>query len=249
MSVWFRRTSVARCPGAARGSASPYLRYPLVMAASLPIVLLALATATAAGVAILACASGGGGGDDVYGGGTDDGGGGGDGAGGGPDARTTGDGGHPVEAGCPTACPCGPMGPPSSCTAAMSLGTLTPGQMASASGNIVPATSQAYVSVTFTGNTSPGYHPQIALTTGAMEFAFDVTSDCAGTLLGCDDQTDGGAGLSTWEEYYGDGGDFSNPDAFVPIAPSGNDGGVIVRVYRRTGQAATCNQYTLTVSE
>jgi hypothetical protein len=131
----------------------------------------------------------------------------------------------------------------------MDLGALMPGQMATASGNIVPVGSQAYVTVTFTGNASPGYHPQIALTTGATEFAFDVMSDCSGTVLDCDDQTDAGAGTSTWEEYYDDGGDFSNLDAFVPIPPSGDDGGVVVRVFRRAGQPASCNQYTLTVSE
>ena len=207
------------------------------------IVLLALASAT--GVAVVACANGGGD-DQAYGSGTDDGG---DGAGGGSDATSTGEGGHPLDAGCGSACQCTSTGPPSSCAAAMSLGALQPGQMASASGNIAPAGSQAYVSVTFTGSASQGYHPQIALTMGAMEFEFDVMSDCSGTALTCDDEAGSSSGTSTWEEYYGDGGDFSNPDAFVPIPPSGDDGGVIVRVYRRTGQAATCNKYTLTVSE
>jgi hypothetical protein len=132
----------------------------------------------------------------------------------------------------------------------MDLGVLQPGQMASASGNIVPVGSQAFVSVTFSENATPGYHPQIALTTGGTEFAFEVESDCSGTaVLGCDDLMDAAAGTSTWEEFYGDGGDFSNADAFVPIPPSGNDGGVLVRIYRRPGQPATCNQYTLTVSE
>jgi len=205
------------------------------------IVLLALAAAT--GVTVFACASGGADQANVSG---DDGGG--DGAGGGPDATSTGDGGH-VDAGCGSACQCSPTGPPSSCAAAMDLGVLQPGQMASATGNIVPVGSQAYVSVTFTGNATQGYHPQIALTTGETEFAFDVASDCSGTLLGCDDQSDASSGTSTWEEYYEDGGDFTNADAFVPIPPSGDDGGVIVRVYRRPGQAASCNQYTLTVSE
>jgi hypothetical protein len=45
----------------------------------------------------------------------------------------------------------------------MNLGVLQPGQTASATGNIVPAGSQAFVSVTFTDNAMPGYHPQIAL--------------------------------------------------------------------------------------
>ena len=67
-------------------------------------------------------------GDD--GGGTE---GGGDGAGGGPDATSAGDAGHHVDSGggCPNACPCTAMGPPSTCSAAMDLGVLQPGQMAS----------------------------------------------------------------------------------------------------------------------
>jgi len=208
-----------------------------------------LGTASAAAAAFLACANGGG--DEAYAGGTDDGGGGaGDGPSlsDGPDATSAGDGGGDADGGCGVACQCTPQGPPSSCASAMSLGALQPGQMATASGNIVPAGSQAYVSITFTGNASPGYHPQIALTSGATEFAFDVVSDCSGTLVTCDDQNDGSSGNATWEEYYGDGGDFAN-DAFVPIPPAGNDGGVIVRIYRRTGQPASCNQYTLTASE
>ena len=213
--------------------------------AILAIVLLALASA--AGVAVVACASGGG--DEAYVGTGD--GGDGDGGGGGSDAASTGDGGHPADGGCGAACQCSSMGPPGTCAAAMSLGALQPGQMTSASGNIVPSGAEAWVSVTFTGNTSPSYHPQIALTSGATEFAFDVMSDCSGTVLSCDDEADAGpgSGTATWEEFYGDGGDFSNADAFVPIPPSGNDGGVVVRVYRRTGQPASCNQYTLSVSE
>jgi hypothetical protein len=159
------------------------------------------------------------------------------------DADADGDGGHDVFT-------CTPTGPSNDCTMAMNLGPLMPGQTMSAMGNIATAGGQAFVSVSFTGNATPMYHPQVSLTEGGAEFAFDVLSDCSGTvLLTCADDEGGEAGgYSTWEEFYADGGDFTN-DAFVPIAPSGDDGGVVVRIYRRSGMPLSCNQYALTVSE
>jgi hypothetical protein len=129
---------------------------------------------------------------------------------------------------------------------AMNLGTLMQGQMMTAMGNIATTGGQAYVAVSFTGNLTPTYHPQIALTQGASEFAFDVLSDCNGTVLTCG-EGDAAMGASTWEEFYADA-DFAH-DAFIPIQPTGNNGGVVVRIYRRTGMPLSCNPYTLTVSE
>lgn len=207
-----------------------------------------VSVAGAAG-ATAACANGG---DDTsYVGGGDDGGSGGDATG--ADGTTTmGDGGAQDAASARDVFMCTPMGPSSDCTMAMNLGTLTPGQTSSAMGNIASAGGQAYVAVTFTGNLTPTYHPQIVLAEGGSEFAFDVLSDCSGTVLTCADDDaavdDAGTGTSTWEEFYADGAAFTS-DAFVPIQPSGDDGGVVVRIYRRAGMPLSCNQYALTVSE
>lgn len=211
--------------------------------------LLLLAVAGTAGAAA-ACATGG---DGTYAGGDagGDDGGYGD-AAGGDGASTMGDGGMHGADSARDAFMCTPMGPSSDCTMAMNLGTLTPGQMLSATGNIATAGGQAYVAVTFTGNVTPTYHPQIALSEGGAEFAFDVLSDCTGALLTCPDDEaaadDAGTGTSTWEEFYADGAAFTS-DAFVPIQPAGDDGGVVVRIYRRAGMPLSCNQYALTVSE
>jgi hypothetical protein len=210
-----------------------------------PIHVLLLLGALAAIVAVVACASGGDapvdlgdGGGDEGGIGSGDGGSGGDGG----DATTkTGDG------GCGAACNCSAMGPPSSCAAAMSLGTLSVGQTASATGNLVTTTAEAYVSVSFTDNVNLAYHPTIALTQGASEFAFDVISDCSGSFLECADD-EAGSSATTWEEFYADASD-ADPDVFVPIMPAGDDGGVIIRIHRQSGKSASCNTYQLTISE
>lgn len=216
------------------------------MRASTTLSLIVLAVASVA-AAVVACA---GGSDDYYGGaegGGDDGGGGdgttGDGA--------SGDGGTQTDGSSRDVFNCSPVGPSNMCATAMDLGMLTQGQSMMVNGNIATAGGQAYVAMSFSGNTLPGYHPQIALTMGATEFAFDVLSDCNGATLFCDDE-EAATGMSTWEEFYSDAGDaadFSNVDAFAPIPPSGDDGGVVVRIYRRTGKPLTCNPYVLTVSE
>jgi hypothetical protein len=209
---------------------------------------LSLLFAVAAGTVgvVTACANGG---DDEYTGSGDDGGGGlGDATTDGEAGTTTGDGGmQDGDAGIDVFT-CTAMGPSSDCTMAMNLGTLTPGQMVTATGNIATMDGQAYVAVSFTGNLTPTYHPQIALAEGGSEFAFDILSDCNGTVLMCPDEVDDDAmGSSTWEEFYADA-DFKS-DAFIPIPPAGDDGGVLVRIYRRSGMPITCDQYALTVSQ
>ena len=206
---------------------------------------LSLVFAAVAGAteAVAACANGG---DDTnYAGGNE--GGLGDATTGGDGTATMGDGGTPgIDTGRDVFM-CTPDGPSSDCTTATNLGMLMPGQMMSTTGNIATTGGQAYVAVSFTGNLTPTYHPQIALTQGASEFAFDILSDCNGTVLTCG-EGDAAMGNSTWEEFYADGADFAS-DVFVPIQPTGDDGGVVVRIYRRDGMPLTCDQYALTVSQ
>ena len=201
------------------------------------------AGAAAAGV-VTACANGGD--DDGYTAG-DDGGSGGDATTNGDGPTTTGDGGGTQDGGAGVdVFMCTPVGPPSDCTMAMNLGTLTPGQTATATGNIAMVDGQAFVTVSFTGNVTPTYHPLITFADGGSEFAFDILSDCNGLVLTCDDGD--ASGSTAWEQFYADGADFSS-DAFVPIAPAGDDGGVVIRIYRRDGMPLSCNQYALTVSQ
>lgn len=62
-------------------------------------------------------------------------------------AATMGDGGTRGADATPDVFTCTPAGPSDDCTMAMNLGTLTPGQMLSATGNIATAGGQAYVAV------------------------------------------------------------------------------------------------------
>lgn len=207
---------------------------------------LSLLFAAAAGTAgvVTACANGG----DVssYSGG-DDGGGAGDATiDGGEGSTPTGDGGTQDVGTGVDVFMCTPVGPTSDCTMAMNLGMLTPGQMTTAAGNIATLDGQAFFAVSFTGNATPTYHPLIALADGGSEFAFDILSDCNGVVLTCDDGD--ASGSTTWEEFYADASSFAS-DAFIPIPPAGDDGGVVVRVYRRAGMPLSCNQYALTVSQ
>lgn len=96
---------------------------------------------------------------------------------------------------------CSPSGPATTCASPTNLGSMMPAQTLTSTGNLVPAGQDAYLTVTFNGNTSEDYHPSIALTKGASEFRFDVFSDCNSTTLTCGDQEggddDGGGGAST----------------------------------------------------
>jgi hypothetical protein len=143
--------------------------------------------------------------------------------------------------------------PQTTCASPTNLGSMMPAQTMTSTGNLVPATQDAYLTVTFNGNTSEDYHPSITLTKGASEFLFDVFSDCNSTSLACGD-TDGGpsTGLTTWEVQY-TGGDFNSDaaagtdGAFEPIPAVGAMGTVFVHVYRKTGLPVSCNEYVLTV--
>lgn len=148
---------------------------------------------------------------------------------------------------------CAPSGPPTTCSSPTNLGSLMPTQTKTSTGNLVPAGQDAYLTVTFNGNTSEDYHPSIALTQGASEFLFDVLSDCSGTTLTCGDQDGGPAtGVTTWEVEY-TGGDFNSDaaagtdGAFEPIPPVGDMGTVFVHLYRKSGLPVSCNKYVLTV--
>ncbi len=153
---------------------------------------------------------------------------------------------------------CSASGPPTTCSSPTNLGSLMPAQTMTSTGNLVPLGQDAYLTVTFNGNTSEDYHPSITLTKGASEFLFDVISDCSGTTLPCGDQeaddTEAGAstGLTTWEVQY-TGGDFNSEaaagtdGAFDPIPAVGSAGTVLVHLYRKQGLPVSCNQYTLTV--
>jgi hypothetical protein len=146
---------------------------------------------------------------------------------------------------CSSGCECAASSTSFACVAPTALGTLQVGQTTTYTGNLVPAGQEAYLSVTFAGNTSTSYHPHVALTAGSGEFAFDILVTCQGQAIGCGIEGGSSTGRTDWETYYS-GGDPAS--TFIPIPAVGNGGSVIIHVYRRTGKPVTCNNYTLTVS-
>jgi hypothetical protein len=148
---------------------------------------------------------------------------------------------------CSDGCECTTAGTSSSCVSPSSLGTLQVGQTNTFSGNLVPSGQEAYLSITFAGNTNYSYHPHVVLTTGAAEFAFDALVTCGGSAISCGVEGGNSTNRTDWEEVY-TGGDPNNPPNFNAIPPVGAGGTVIIHVYRRPGLPVSCNGYTLTLS-
>jgi hypothetical protein len=130
------------------------------------------------------------------------------------------------------------------CGNAQGLGTLAVNASASvtATGKLPNNAEADWFAVTFTGNTSLTYHPKITIS-GDTGVVFEVLAGCSATgPMSCTDGTAGG--VTTWEEFYSAGDPNS---AFIPISPVGNSGTVYIKVYRANG-TATCNQFTITVT-
>jgi hypothetical protein len=130
-----------------------------------------------------------------------------------------------------------------SCGAATAQAALALGGTDSAQGLITAAGQEDWLAVTFTSNTSTSFHGHVTFSSNpGNQFVFDIASDCAGTLLSC-----GEAGLcqgkTEWEEYYAQGD--PTGQTWAPI----NIGTVYIRVYRATGDAPTCDQWSLSITE
>jgi hypothetical protein len=154
-------------------------------------------------------------------------------------------------------CECLEVSLPTSCGAPTNLGTLGVGDVPrTMTGNLPVNGEENWFEVVFAGNTNTAYHPTIALTSNpGNAYQFDVYSDCAFRSLSCQVQNPGdvgnSTGLTTWETFYPP----SNPPyntndprggVFTPIPPVGNNGTVLIRVFR-VG-APTCATYTLSIS-
>jgi hypothetical protein len=148
-----------------------------------------------------------------------------------------------------------------SCATATSGGaTVTPGATVTVQGDIPEPTGGDWYTFTFAAppTNSETYHPLITLTTNpSTEFIFDVLSGaCPGTPMTCGVETPAtSSGDTTWEQQYS-ATPAPGPDTtsypvtgshFVPIPALGT---IFVHVYRASTTApATCDQYTLSVSE
>jgi hypothetical protein len=157
-------------------------------------------------------------------------------------------GGHyDIDGTCTDGCECTTSGTSAACLSPSSLGALQVGQTQTFSGNLVPAGQEAYLTITFNGNTNYSYHPHVTMTAGSSEFFFDVLVNCAGAAIACGTEGGNSVNVTDWETSY-TGGDPSQPANFQAIPPVGTNGTVIIHVKRRPGKPVSCNNYTLTIS-
>jgi hypothetical protein len=151
-----------------------------------------------------------------------------------------------IDLNCTDGCECTTSGDSANCSFPTSLGSLVPGQVPLVySANLVPLNAEVYYAVTFTGNTNPAYHPHVLMTAGIAEFEFDIVSNCTGGLLTCMVEGTLSTAGTEWETYFPG----SVPGDYTAIPPVGNNGLIIIHVYRRAGQPVSCNNFTLTITD
>jgi len=151
-----------------------------------------------------------------------------------------------VDGACSGGCECGASSVSQSCATPASLGTLAVGAAPiTTSANLVPAGVEAWYTVSFTGNTNASYHPHVKFTVNpGNQFKFDIRSNCAGGTLTCGVEGGVSNGVTDWETFSGAG----SPGYYDAIPPVGNNGTILIHVYRVAGQPLSCSQFTLQVS-
>ncbi|AKF09433.1 hypothetical protein [Sandaracinus amylolyticus] len=150
-----------------------------------------------------------------------------------------------VDGACSNGCECPVSTASQACGAPTALGVLNLAQSFNTSANIAIAGTELWYTVGFAGNTSAAYHPRIRFTSNpGDQFRFDVRTNCSGVALSCGNEGGVSNGVTDWETFVGTG----TPGYYNPIPPVGNNGTVLVRVYRRAGLPVSCAQFTLVIS-
>ena len=143
-------------------------------------------------------------------------------------------------------CPGGDDAWGKSCGVSTGLGTLNPGgSIPPVTGKLPTAGETNWFQITFAGNANPAYHPLITIS-GDAGIVFAVYATCGGGAIGCADGV--GSGLTAWEELYTAGDPTVYPVSGSHFQPIPAVGTVIIEVYRSSG-VATCNNYTLSISD
>jgi len=150
-----------------------------------------------------------------------------------------------VDGQCSGGCECLASPVSKQCNAPISLGTVNVGQTITTSANLVPAGTDAWYTVTFTGNTNASYHPRVRFTSNpGNQFQFDIRVNCAGNSLACGLEGGVANAITDWETFFSNGpGGYYNP---IPAVGSG--GTVLIHVFRKAGQPLSCSPFTLQVS-
>ncbi len=152
---------------------------------------------------------------------------------------------HNVDGLCSGGCECQASNVSQSCPAPTSLGVVNVGQTLTTSANLVPNGVVAWYTVTFTGNTNPNYHPRVRLTANpGSAFQFDIRTNCSGGAISCGVEGGVSSAVTDWETFFANG-----PGGYYDVIPPvGNNGTILIRVFRKSGQPLTCGQFTLQVS-
>ncbi len=147
---------------------------------------------------------------------------------------------------CSGGCECQASGVSQSCSTPASLGTINVGQAPiTTSANLVPLGVEAWYTVTFTGNTNASYHPHVKLTVNpGSAYQFDIRSNCAGGTLSCGVEGGVSNGVTDWETFNGAG----SVGYYDVIPPVGNNGTILIHVFRKAGQPLSCSPFTLQIS-
>lgn len=146
---------------------------------------------------------------------------------------------------CSGGCECQASTVSNQCSAPISLGAaIGIGQSASTSANLVPAGQEAWYIATFTGNTNPAYHPHVVLTTNpGSAFLFDIRTSCAGAAISCGVEGGASNAVTDGETFKPASNGYTN---VIPLV--GNNGTILIHVFRKAGAPLTCDQFTLKVS-
>ena len=144
-------------------------------------------------------------------------------------------------------CCADPLG--KSCGAATPQAALTLGAApVTVSGMLTATGEEDWVAVSFNSESNLAFHAHVVFTANPNSaFLFDLASDCKGSFKACGE---GGVcqGKTDWEVAYQTGSPAPDPNGstWAPIPAIGT---VYIRVYRATGAALTCDQWTLAISE
>jgi hypothetical protein len=148
-----------------------------------------------------------------------------------------------LDGACGNGCECLASTFSSQCQFPTSLGSLVLGGMITHSSNLVPAGKENWYVVTFSGNTSTSYHPHIFFSSNpGNAFQFDIYTNCSGASPSCGDEGGLALGKTDWETFKPAANGYN-----TVIPPVGNNGTVLIRVFRKAGSPVTCGSFTLTI--
>ena len=165
-----------------------------------------------------------------------------------------------MDGACANGCECKSAPAVSTCQAPIQIAAIPAGgaPQTTAPANMVGGVTEAWYSVSFSDNANVAFHPLISIKntniTGQANpvlFQFDVMSACGVSINGCKQENGNGAPVTAktqWETFYSGLDPMQPRMMFAPIAPPGNNGALLIRVYRAGGAPATCDTFTLSIS-